>query len=200
MSHESPSDEQLLQAFASGQAPAFELLYARHQAGLYRFLRRLLGQRAAGLSDELFQDVWLRVLQGADDWRPQGASFRTWLFTVAHHRVVDELRKSGREIALETESEAFEPMGTAWAQWPPPQTEDLAFWRAAGRRLIDCLDGLPLAQKSVFLLHHEDGVSLDDMARGLGVGFETVKTRLRYAMSKLRLCMGAYLPAPGSQA
>ena len=48
----------------------------------------------------------------------------------------------------------------------------------------------------MFLLHHEDGLSLDDAARGLGLGFETAKSRLRYAMSKLRTCMGAYLPAP----
>ena len=77
----------------------------------------------------------------------------------------------------------------------PAQAEDLAFWRAAGQRLLDCLEGLPLAQKSAFLLHHEDGLSVDELARALEVGFETAKTRLRYAMSRLRACMGAYLPA-----
>jgi RNA polymerase sigma-70 factor (ECF subfamily) len=75
------------------------------------------------------------------------------------------------------------------------QSEDLAFWRAAGQRLLDCLDGLPLAQKTVFLLQHDDDLPVADIANALGLGFETAKTRLRYAMAKLRTCMGAYLPA-----
>ena len=70
----------------------------------------------------------------------------------------------------------------------------MSFWRAAGQCLLDCLDGLPLAHKTVFLLHHEDGLIVDGVARALELGFETAKTRLRYAMSKLRTCMGAYLP------
>jgi DNA-directed RNA polymerase specialized sigma24 family protein len=49
----------------------------------------------------------------------------------------------------------------------------------------------------VFLLHHEEGLSLDELARSLDLGFETAKSRLRYAMNKLRQCMGAYLPAGG---
>ena len=69
----------------------------------------------------------------------------------------------------------------------------LAFWRRAGEKLLDCLEQLPLPQRSAFLLHHDDGLALDEVARALEVGFETAKTRLRYAMSKLRTCMGAYL-------
>jgi len=59
---------------------------------------------------------------------------------------------------------------------------------------------LPLPQRSTFLLHHDDGLPLADVASALNVGFETAKTRLRYAMSKLRTCMGAYLsPMQASQ-
>jgi RNA polymerase sigma-70 factor (ECF subfamily) len=73
--------------------------------------------------------------------------------------------------------------------------DDQAFWRAAGQRLLSCLDELPPAQRAVFLLHHEEGLALETLASQLGAGFETVKSRLRYAMAKLRVCMGAYLPA-----
>ena len=52
-----------------------------------------------------------------------------------------------------------------------------------------------MPQKTVFLLHHDDGVPVEELARALGLGFETAKSRLRYAMTKLRTCMGAYLPA-----
>ncbi len=193
-----PTDDELMRAFAGGDAAAFESLYARHQAALYRFVRRLLGSSAATQADEVFQDTWLRAIQARHSWQPQGAAWRTWLFTLAHHRAVDCLRKTGREISMESDQDLapWEPDAQPWAGWPAAQSsaEDLAFWRAAGQRLLDCLDGLPLAQKTVFLLHHEDGLSVDELARALELGFETAKTRLRYAMSKLRSCMGAYLP------
>ena len=221
-----PSDDALMQAYALGEEAAFERLYTRHQAGLYRFVRRLLGTALTAQTDEVFQDTWMRVVQSRHRWVPQrpsgaestpegrdaadpddpapagNASFRTWLFTVAHHRVVDLWRRSGREVVLDFgEEDAWEPaagQGTAWQHWPAPAsgtpaTDDLAFWRKAGVRLLACLDELPLPQRSTFLLHHDDGLPLEEVARAVGVGFETAKTRLRYAMSKLRRCMGAYL-------
>ena len=200
-----PTDDALMAAYAAGDAAAFELLYARHRAGLYRFVRRVLGSALGGQVDEVFQDAWLRVVQARTRWQPQGASFRTWLFTLAHHRAVDLLRKGGREVALDTfegeDGEPWQPDAAAWQHWPAPaaaapQGDELAFWRRAGERLLACLDELPLPQRSAFLLHHDDGLSLAEVAGALEVGFETAKTRLRYAMSKLRTCMGAYL-APG---
>jgi RNA polymerase sigma factor (sigma-70 family) len=201
-----PDDDTLMRAFAQGDARAFERLYERHHAALYRFVRRVLGREAATQADEVFQDTWLRVVRARERWSPQGAVFRTWLFTLAHHRAIDLLRKSGREVALDggvgnEDSDAREPWqpavdASAWQAWPAVSAavEDQAFWRAAGQRLLDCLDALPALQRSAFLLHHEDGLALDELARALEVGFETAKSRLRYAMSKLRTCMGAYLP------
>lgn len=206
----SDGDDALMAAFAAGDARAFERLYARHEAGLYRFVRRLLGAQLGGHVDEVFQDVWLSVVKTRDRWRADGgAAFRTWLFTLAHHRVIDILRRSGREVSSDAADDAdgdgpaarepWQPAdGVAWQHWPVPVSsalhgDELAFWRHAGEKLLDCLEQLPAPQKSAFLLHHDDGLSLDDVARALEVGFETAKTRLRYAMAKLRTCMGAYL-------
>ena len=202
-----PDDDALMRAFAQGDARAFERLYARHHAALYRFVRRVLGREAGTQADEVFQDTWLRVVNARQRWAPQGATFRTWLFTLAHHRAIDLLRKSGREVVLDAPDDAGEPWqpagdAQAWQAWPAAASqaaadavEDQVFWRAAGQRLLDCLEALPAVQRSAFLLHHEDGLALDELARALEVGFETAKSRLRYAMSKLRTCMGAYLPA-----
>lgn len=198
-------DTELLRAFAGGDARAFDTLYARHEQPLYRFVRRLLGRDLAAQADEVFQDTWLRVIQSAAQWSPQGARFRTWLFTIAHHRAIDQLRRSGRELPLggadddEGGSEPlFQPSGEPWLDWPAPSPvapEDRAFWQRAGQRLLQCLDELPLPQRSAFLLHHEDELSVQELAHALGVGFETAKSRLRYGLAKLRTCMGAYLPA-----
>ena len=193
-------DDALMAAFAKELPRAFDALYQRHRAGLYRFVRRLLGPSNASLVDEVFQDTWMRVVQARSRWKPQGATFRTWLYTVAHNRTVDVLRRSGREVAVDATDDVapFEPDREPWELWPSvashtPTQDDTLFWRRAGERLLACLAELPLAQKAVFLLHHEDGDSVDTIADTLGVGFETAKSRLRYAMSKLRTCMGAYL-------
>lgn len=198
--HHEPTDDELMTAYARGDAAAFERLYARHRQSLYRFVRRLLGSALAAQADEVFQDTWLKVVNARARWEPQGATFRTWLFTLAHHRVIDVWRRSGREVSLASDDDAtWEPAsGAAWQHWPAPasstpHSEELAFWRRAGERLLRCLDELPLAQRSAFLLHHDDELPLAEVARALEVGFETAKTRLRYAMSKLRTCMGAYL-------
>lgn len=193
------SDDALMAAFARGEPRAFDRLYELHHAALYRFVKRLLGAACAAQTDEVFQDAWLKVVQARASWSPQGASFRTWLFTLAHHRAIDCLRKSGREVSIDpAEPEPYAPgEGEAWSGWPAADaasSEDRAFWRAAGQRLLDCLDGLPVAQRAVFLLHHEDEMPLAELAASLELGFETAKSRLRYAMTKLRLCMGAYLP------
>lgn len=194
-----PTDDELMAAYARGDATAFERLYTRHQAGLYRFIRRLLGNTLAAQTDEVFQDTWLKVVNARQRWEPQGATFRTWLYTLANHRVIDIWRRSGREVSISTDDDTspWEPEagGAPWQHWPAPapQNEDLAFWRHAGERLLGCLEELPLAQRSAFLLHHDDELPLAEVARALEVGFETAKTRLRYAMSKLRTCMGAYL-------
>jgi RNA polymerase sigma factor (sigma-70 family) len=175
------SDEALLQAFAQGQARAFEQLYARHHQALYRFVRRLLAQAAADAAEEVIQDAWMKLVEQAPRWQPQGATVRTWLFTMAHHRAVDVLRRSGREVSLGPGDEAepegaepFEPTHTAWADWP---AADAVFWRDAGQRLLQCLEHLPGAQKAAFLLHHDEGLSIDQVARVVGAGVETAKTR-----------------------
>jgi len=194
-------DAELMQAFAAGDARAFDSLYQRHHSALYRFVKRLMGKAGAAQVDEVFQDTWERAIQSRKTWQPGAAAWRTWLFTLAHHRAVDCLRKLGRELSSDATDEdgaPWEPQASPWVGWPDPMdadAADTAFWRAAGQRLLDCLEDLPVAQKTAFLLHHEDGLGVEEMARSLACGFETMKTRLRYAMSKLRTCMGAYLPA-----
>jgi RNA polymerase sigma factor (sigma-70 family) len=198
MRQDDMTDEQLMQRYAGGDAAAFDALYARHEAALYRFVRRSLGSGLAAQADEVFQDTWLRLVAARDRYAPQGATWRTWLFTIAHNLAVDRLRRSGREVVPEDAAgDGDDPL--EWLQsrqgMTHPPSDDLAFWRAAGRQLLDCLDHLPGAQRAAFLLHHEDGETVEDMARRLTVPFETAKSRLRYALNKLRTCMGSYLDA-----
>jgi RNA polymerase sigma factor (sigma-70 family) len=193
--HRDLPDEDLMLAYAGGDAAAFDVLYARHEAALYRFVRRLLGSALAAQADEVFQDAWLRIVAARGSFRPQGAAWRTWAFTIAHNLAMDRLRVSGREVAVDSESDSDAPMEWLMARLDhvAPSSEDLAFWRAAGAQLLHCLEDLPAPQRAAFLLHHEDGASVEDLAQRLSLPFETAKSRLRYALRKLRGCMGAYL-------
>lgn len=188
-------DEQLMLAYARGDAAAFDELYARHEAALFRFVRRLLGASLSAQADEVFQDTWLRIISARASFLPQGAAWRTWAFTIAHNLAMDRLRASGREVAAPPQDDGDDPLDwlAATVDMTHPSSEDEAFWRAAGRQLLQCLDELPDAQRAAFLLHHEDGCTVEDLAQRLGLQFETAKSRLRYALQKLRGCMRRYL-------
>lgn len=196
--HRDLPDVDLMLAYAGGDAAAFDILYARHESALYRFVRRLLGARLSAQADEVFQDAWLRIVAARASFQPQGAAWRTWAFTIAHNAAMDRLRLSGREVGVEREEDDDEPLDWLMVQagMVAPSSEDQAYWRAAGARLLHCLEALPDAQRAAFLLHHEDGASVEDLAQRLALPFETAKSRLRYALKKLRGCMGDYLAAP----
>ena len=195
-------DDDLMLAFARGDARAFELLYARHESALFRFLRRLLGAKLAAQVDEVFQETWLRIIASRESFvaqGEQGARWRSWAFMIAHNAAMDRLRVSGREISVDAMS-GTEEEGEGMLDWlqakldlTHPAAEDEAFWRAAGRQMLHCLDELPADQRAAFLLHYEDEDTVEAMATRLGLAFETAKSRLRYALKKLRHCMRSYL-------
>lgn len=192
------SDEQLMHSYARGSVAAFEQLYARHEGALYRFVRRVLGQSLAAQADEVFQDCWLRIVNARDSFDSETGKWKTWAFTIAHHLCLDRLRVSGREPSLDAmvADDAYNDTPN-WLQESlasgQPGPDDSTHWRAAGKQLLHCLEALPAAQRAAFLLHHEDGQSVEELAQALALSFETAKSRLRYALQKLRGCMQAYL-------
>ena len=194
-------DDELMLAYAAGQGAAFEALYRRHEGSLFRFVRRILGQSFAAQADEAFQDTWMKIIGARASFVPGAARWKTWAFAIAHNTCLDRLRKSGREVVWAHGADGFEgDDGQAPLDWlqaelghSSPSSEDTAHWRAAGQQLLHCLDALPHAQRVVFLMHHEDDCSLQEMATALQIALEAAKSRLRYAMAKLRGCMGLYL-------
>ncbi len=194
-------DEHLMQAYTAGDGAAFDVLYARHEGSLYRFVKRMLGANMSAQADEVFQDCWLRIITARESFVAERGRWKTWAYTVAHNLAMDRLRMSGREVnwGEVSDDESSDPpqddLGWLKASLDDksPSTEDLAYWRAAGQQLLHCLNELPAVQRAAFLLHHEDGSSVEELADALGLGFETAKSRLRYALQKLRGCMQAYL-------
>lgn len=173
-----PSDEALMLAWAAGDGEAFAPLYARHRARLYRYLLRQV--REPALADELFQDVWQRVIAARGRWTPD-AGFATWLFRIAHNRLADHWR--AQQYRPPAPADADERA----ARIPAPDTPERTLSDFEQRRQLQlALDALPPEQREVLLLRLEQELTLEEIGAITGVGRETVKSRLRYAMDKLR--------------
>lgn len=172
------SDEDLMRAYAAGDAGAFETLYGRHRLKLYRYLLRRLRDNA--LADELFQDVWQRVISARAHWQPE-ATFKTWLYRIAHNRLADHWR------ALQHRPPAPEDSDLRTERVEDPDTPERRLSEfEERRRLRMALDELPEEQREVVVLRLEQELTLEEIGEITGVGRETVKSRLRYAMDKLR--------------
>ena len=176
-------DEELMQAYARGEMAAFVLLYDRHAQRLWRYLYRHVGNGAT--ADDLAQDVWLTVVREAPRYEVR-AQFTTWLFTLAHNRMVDHYRTRKAHASLDAENEAGQVLAdTLEAPSGFGPLRQIAS-REQARRLLSALDALPLPQREAFVLQAEAGLSVAEIAEATGVGPETVKSRLRYARAALR--------------
>ena len=174
------SDEDLMLRYAGGDLDAFQQLYERHRGGLYRYFLR---QSNRSVAEELFQDVWARVIQSRKRYRPK-AAFKTWLYTLAHNRLVDYWRREGVRPVAQSALDDDCPEMTAPDTNPGPSR--LVDLRDCIEQLLQLVSGLPDVQRQTFLLRHEAGMSLAQIAEAMSTGAETAKSRLRYAMDRLR--------------
>ncbi len=185
---EPDDDAQLMQRYAAGDAHAFDALYERNRAGLWRFIRRLIGNAAA--TDDVFQECWSRVIANRERYRPT-AQFTTWLYRIAHNCCMDHWRKSGRRAARETTDD---DAVAAAADLPAAEPAALAAAGESARRLGAALARLPEDQRVAFLLYVEGGLSMTEIAEQTGTRAETAKSRVRYAVAKLKQELGADAP------
>ncbi len=185
MEEDSRTDEQLMLAYGVGNAEAFEVLYGRWRRQIYRFLIRQCD--SAGIADELYQDVWLRVVNARRQYTV-AAKFSTWLFRIARNRLIDHWRSENRKpVAEMPEADDCEndPVDSVAAP-DELQPEKIMERKERVRLVVGAVESLPDRQREVFLLHEEGGLTIDEIAMLTGVGHETAKSRLRYAMTRLR--------------
>ena len=186
--HANEADESLMLHFAAGDMTAFDTLYARHEMGVWRYVLRSVREQA--LADDLMQDVWFAVARQAPTYRPT-ARFTTWLFTMAHNRLVDHFRTAKQHLRLDDSgADSGNGCGSALAD---TLAADSGFGpvrplesRQQAAALIDAVEQLPEEQREAFLLQAEGGLRVEEIASTTGVSFETAKSRLRYARNHLR--------------
>ena len=175
------TDEMLMLSYRAGDAQSFAALFARHNGGVFRYFLRQC--RDHGMAEQLAQDVWLRVINAAAGYEVT-AKFTTYLYRIAHNHLIDHVRHltTRAEDAFDEAPQEVEAVPASEFNLPDRLHER----RQLAQRLVIALEALPTDQCEAFLLHEEAGMTLDEIAAVTGAGRETIKSRLRYALHKLR--------------
>ena len=155
------ADEQLMLSYGQGDVQSFSQLYTRHKNSLYRyFLRQCASPQVA---EELYQEVWNKLIKARSQYQAS-AKFTTWLYRIAHNELIDHYRRTGTQNKwLDEDNQA--------------------------KQLKVCLAQLPREQKEAFLLKHEAGFTLKEIAELVAETTENIKSRIRYAQAKLKQCI-----------
>ncbi len=179
-------DEELLRRYIDDDDQlAFQVLYGRYRLRLHRFVRRLCGN--AHEAEEIFQETWLAVIRRKVRYDPR-ARFAAYLFSIAHRRLADRWRRLQRstpspidgDIPLDPDEVADDLMVT-----PEEWTQHAQLQNA----LMAELSKLPVTQREVFLMKAEADLSLEEIATITEATHEATKSRLRYALGRLRAAL-----------
>ena len=167
------TDEKLMRQYAKGDAKAFDQLYARHRAALYRYFIRQVNNPAT--ANDLYQGAWEKIIKARDSFRPK-APFKVWMYRIAHNHLVDHYRRLRPE-------DSVEPDDLSDTRGDPSKS---AIESEQNELLRAGIIALPVEQRDALLLKLETGLKMEEIATLTGVGRETVKSRLRYAVNYLK--------------
>jgi RNA polymerase sigma-70 factor (ECF subfamily) len=186
------SDEALMAAYQKGDLGAFAELVARHEKRLWNFLRRFVRERT--VAEDLLQEVFLRMIKSAPEWQPT-AKVTTWLYTIARNLCTDHARR-----AVHRDAVSLDGQGASDGSGLRPLVERLpgpargAESEVMGREIVERIDAavntLPVEQREVFLMREVMDMPFAEIAAAVGSSEPTVKSRMRYALERLRTALG----------
>lgn len=187
---QSRSDEELLAAYVEGDEPAFEELIAHVGGMLFVFIRRMMGDDTR--AEDVYQDVLIKIATRAHYYHSH-SRLKPWLFQIARNACIDTLRRDSRRtvVSLENVDEAQITPGVG--KNPPRKQEapdEQAMREELHAAILRVVQALPEEQREVFLLKEEGGLTFRQISRILGCEKETAKSRMRYALERLRNALG----------
>jgi RNA polymerase sigma-70 factor (ECF subfamily) len=175
-------DAGLMLRYRDGDTAAFGALYAHYKGPLYRYLLRHV--RNAGAAADLFQEVWSHLIATRARYEPR-AKFATFLFHIAHNCAIDFFRRDANQRRAMNAHNADPQLPEA--EVPEHQRPDrVAEFAEQQSALLAAVAALPQEQREAFLLREETGLTVEEIARITDVPVETAKSRLRYAIRKLK--------------
>jgi RNA polymerase sigma-70 factor, ECF subfamily len=187
------ADEDLMVQYQRGEVRAFEVLLSRHRKPVYNFILRFVGDRET--AEDLLQESFMRVIKGAEAYKRQ-AKFTTWLYTIARNLCVDQTRrrKHRKHASLDAPLDGSDESGTLMDVLA---SNEMASDRKSGNRQLHermqrAIESLVEEQREVFLMREFLDMPFKQIADVVGVPENTVKSRMRYALEKLRLELDEY--------
>jgi RNA polymerase sigma-70 factor (ECF subfamily) len=187
------ADEDLMVLYQRGEVRAFEVLLTRHRKPVYNFILRFVGDKET--AEDLLQEAFMRVIKGAEAYKRQ-AKFTTWLYTIARNLCVDQTRrrKHRKHASLDAPMDAGDDSGTLLDVIP--SSEMASDRRSVNKQLHEtmqrAIEALSEEQREVFLMREFLDMPFRQIADVVGVPENTVKSRMRYALEKLRLELDDY--------
>jgi RNA polymerase sigma-70 factor (ECF subfamily) len=187
--HEGDEDARLFVAYAKGDLGAFDALYRKYRSGVFRHIYRMVGNRAT--AEEIHNEVWITVIKRKKDYEPK-SKFVTFLNLIARSRVIEYYRKTGRMVSTSSMDEETGLVDSIGGN--EPNQLDVALSAEMVTRFKECLQTLPDAQRIVFIYREEAELAWAEIAEFIAAPPETARARHRYAVDKLRHCMGDLCP------
>jgi RNA polymerase sigma-70 factor (ECF subfamily) len=186
------SNETLMVRFRDGDVRAFEILLGRHQKPVYEFVLRSVGSHNTAVAEELVQETFLRVVKQAKSYE-QRAKFTTWLYTLARNLCIDNSRRMvhRKTRSLDQPDEEGQTLLDRTAA-QGPAVDRKVIGQQLQTRLQQAIDALPEDQREVFLMREQADLSFKEIADIIGISENTVKSRMRYALEKLRAQLEEY--------
>jgi RNA polymerase sigma factor (sigma-70 family) len=164
-------DEDVMLQVRNGEVEMLGVLFDRYQAPLFNFYSKMTQDRT--VSEDLVQEVFLRILRYRQTYRPNTA-FRTWMYQIARNTRLDQVRKTHPETPF-----ASEPVA-------PTSLADSAQQQQEAALLQSALMRLPEDKRELLVLSRFQELKYDEIARLLGCEAGTVKVRVHRALQQLR--------------
>ena len=180
------TDDELMAAFIVGDAAAMETLYLRYRQSVYSWLLRMTGDAAE--SEDIYQEVWLKVIRRASDYR--SGNFKAWLWQIVRNKTTDRMRKKSPSLVLDTPvCAAGEGVQTVVEQLSDDEAADALMQIEESEResaVCDAIDALPMAQREIVLLRINGELSFKEIADMLAAPIGTVLARMHNAVKNLK--------------
>jgi RNA polymerase sigma-70 factor (ECF subfamily) len=172
------ADEELISLAGQGEAQAFAVLYDRHSRAAYSLAYRMMGEKQA--AEDLVQDGFLKVWRGAESYRVERGSVRTWILSIVHNRGIDQLRSTASRRRTQEKVEASAPVSQ------PSEAFAETLRNSQREQVREALGTLPQEQLKILELAYFSGYTHVEIAELLSLPLGTVKGRMRLGLKKIR--------------
>ena len=189
VNYQERSDLELLALIGRSDKDALAALYERYGRRVFSLAVRILSDSVT--SEEVTQDVFLSIWRRGASYSPDKGKFTTWLFSIAHNRTIDELRRRRRDLNRGSD-DVEEHLDIVSADISP---DDSAVAQSEYAMVREALKALPPEQRQVVELAYFRGLTQAEIAEKMGQPLGTVKTRMRLALKKLRDALGSSMNA-----